>query len=110
MPHRIAIASTDGKVINQHFGHAESFHIIDLYEDSYSFVETRVNTPTCTGQEHPAHAFDRVIRLLSDCEAIFVSRIGLSAASQLNSKGIRVFETPYPVDLVLDKLVADKIF
>lgn len=30
MAYRIAVASTDGIVVNQHFGHAERFHIIEL--------------------------------------------------------------------------------
>ncbi|MGF7396442.1 NifB/NifX family molybdenum-iron cluster-binding protein [Thermoanaerobacterium thermosaccharolyticum] len=33
MIHRIAIASRDGKMVNEHFGHARRFIIVDLYDD-----------------------------------------------------------------------------
>ena len=41
MAYRIAVASTDGIVVNQHFGHAERFHIIELNAETgkYSFIE-----------------------------------------------------------------------
>jgi len=47
---KVAVASNDGKVINQHFGHAQEFLIFDLNDDgTFEFVETRENVPTCNG-------------------------------------------------------------
>lgn len=109
MPHRIALASSDGKVINQHFGHADRFHIVDLNEDNYAFVETRHHLPACNNQEHHNNSFDSILELLADCEGVFVSRIGLGAASYLNAKGLRVFEAPYPIESVLNQLLAEKL-
>lgn len=109
MLHRIAMASSDGKVINQHFGHADRFHIVDIDEAGYTFIETRLNHPACDHQGHSLSAFDTTIDLLSDCDGIFVSQIGNAAASYLTCKGVRVFVTPYPIADVLRKLVTDKI-
>lgn len=109
MAHRIAVASSDGKVINQHFGHADRFYIVDVEDNSYSFVETRFHEPACGDQGHSNEVFDSILELLSDCQGIFVSRIGYGAARYLNSRGMRVFEAPYPIDTVLDKLIARKI-
>ena len=41
MLYRVAVASTDGIIINQHFGHTELFHIIELNTDTldYQFIE-----------------------------------------------------------------------
>ena len=43
MAYRIAVASTDGIVVNQHFGHAERFHIVELDAETekYEYTETR---------------------------------------------------------------------
>ena len=42
--------------------------------------------------------------LLDDCGAVIVSRIGPSVAEYLLNKGLRVFEAPYPISAVLEKL------
>ena len=41
---KIAIASSDGKNIDLHFGKAEKFYIYELKEKNFEFVETR-NAP-----------------------------------------------------------------
>ena len=58
---RVAIATTDGKVINEHFGRAKAFYIVDLSENGYSYVETRVISPCCKSGEHSESDFDKVI-------------------------------------------------
>jgi nitrogen fixation protein NifX len=109
MAHRIALASTNGKAVDQHFRQADRFEIVDLEEDRYIFVETRRrqigNTPG-----HDTGAFDDIVRLLQDCEGVFVSQIGVGAARYLHTVGLRVFEAPYPVEGVLEKVLADRVF
>jgi len=106
---RVAIASTDGKFINEHFGRASFFHIIEITDDTYKFVESRDAVACCQQQSHNESDFDRVISLLTDCDAILVSRIGWSAAAYLISKGIRVFESPGFIDDVIKKVISDKL-
>lgn len=46
MSFKVAIASNDGKRINEHFGKTLSFLIYEIKEDgSYKFLESRKNTP-----------------------------------------------------------------
>lgn len=106
MAQRIAIASTDGQNINLHFGQAHQYYIYDLEEQAYRFVEVRKVSRILT---HGSNEFDRVIALLQDCKAIFVGQIGFGAARYLAAKNIRIFEAPYSIPAVLDKLVAEKI-
>ena len=79
---RIAVASTDGVNINEHFGKAVFFRIYEIKDDTYSFIYLRDAVAAC--QHAPSHNqtdFDRVIELLSDCDAVFVSKIGEGAAN-----------------------------
>lgn len=109
MSNRIAIASTDGIVINQHFGHADRFHIVDIEENGYSFVETRKVAKCCNGGEHEESSFETVASTLGDCKAIFVSRIGPGAATYMEAKGFEIFEAPYVIEDVLKKVIDEKI-
>jgi len=103
--HRIAVASSDGRLIDTHFGHAERFEVYELDEKGSSFVETRSARSACSGKGHDESAFDGTLAILGDCEAIFVSVIGYGAAAYLNGKGMRVFESPYfAIPEVLEKV------
>lgn len=102
LPGRVAAASSDGRTVDLHFGQAQEFYIYDLGERDWRFVEKR-NIRRAIG--HNPAEFDKVRLLLWDCEAVLVSRIGPSAAEYLLVKGLRVFEVPYPLEQVLDRLV-----
>jgi nitrogen fixation protein NifX len=104
MAQRIAIASSDGKNIDAHFAQARQYYIYDIGEHGYEFVETRTVSAIVN------HEFDKVTGLLQDCTAVFAARIGPGAARVLAAKGLRIFETPYPIPAVLDKVVAKQIF
>lgn len=106
---QVAIASTDGKVINEHFGRADKFHIVRLEGKEYSFVETREVQRCCNGGEHEDTSFENAADILKDCKAIFVSRIGAAAAAYMESKGFEIFEAPYVIEDVLKKVIDEKI-
>lgn len=105
MTKRIALVSTDGKVINQHFGHAEAFHVFDLTEEGWNFVETRTSPACCQDHEHTTARFDHVLTLLADCEAILAAQIGTGAAQYLESHGKKVFQAGGFIPDVLDELI-----
>lgn len=107
---RVAIASKDKKSVNEHFGRAPFFHIYDLTDEGYYFVESRDVVAACQHQRtHSTTDFDRVIELISDCDALLVSKIGEGAAEYLISKGVRVFETQADIDAVLKNFIAKKV-
>lgn len=108
MSYRIAIASTDGKVINQHFGKADNFLIVEVNDKKFEFIENRKCEPICKEYEHDENALNMVAELLKDCRAVFVSKIGKGAAIILNEQGIRTFESPYFIEDVLKRIVSKK--
>lgn len=102
---RIAIASLDGKVINEHFGRADAFYVVDLSPDgSYTLIEKRTVTPLCADGDHTQEGLESSIRALSDCTAVLVSRIGMAAKRALEINRISVFEQPDYIDSALQKL------
>lgn len=102
---RVAIASLDGKVINEHFGRAKAFFIIDLAPDgTYTLFEKRDVTPLCDNGEHSQEGLLNSISALSDCSAVLVSRIGMAAKRALELNRISVFEQPDYIDSALSKL------
>lgn len=107
MPYKVAVASSDGKVINEHFGRSQQFLIFEITDDDkWSFVELRENIPPCGQGEHNENDMQRTVNLLSDCKKVLVSRIGLGAEQALKLKGITAYTIPDFIDDALNKLVA----
>lgn len=106
---KIAVASTDGKVINEHFGRAENFHIFEVQPGSYRYLETRSVNSCCNSGSHSNALFDAVAETLKDCVAIITAKIGDGAEAYMESKGFTVFEAPYAVNAVLDKVIEDNL-
>jgi predicted Fe-Mo cluster-binding NifX family protein len=109
MGHIVAVATTDGKTIYQHFGQTEVFHVLRLEETGYTYLERRDTAACCEGFQHDERSFDRVLELLKDCEALFVGKIGPGAAAYLISRGMRVFEAPGLLDEVLTAVLERRL-
>lgn len=104
MPYRIAIASSDGKFVNQHFGKAQQFLIVELNDDgSYKFLETRKNKPACTVEGHDS-TIEYSLDLISDCDGVLVSQVGPGAADLLIERGIQPIVIPMLIDDALKKV------
>jgi predicted Fe-Mo cluster-binding NifX family protein len=113
MTARVAVASTDGKVINQHFGHADRFHIFDIDDSGFRYVESRSAVPFCAGGSHESRTDGEVLDLLTalrDCRAVLVSRIGGGAVDMLDANGIDSIEAKGEIEDVLRKISEEKIF
>ena len=107
---RLAVATADGFTVNEHFGHAKFFRVYELTDTDYSFIEVRDAVAACQQQlGHDTTRFDKIIELLSDCDAVLVQKIGEGAAAYLIEKNVRVFEVSGAIDAVLKKFIADKI-
>lgn len=97
MKEKIAIASTDGKVVNQHFGKAEMFYIVETdrkTQDEIKLKEIRQVQALCEGGEHTDERLGKAIEQIADCKYVLVSRIGYRAQQALEAAGIQVFELP----------------
>lgn len=107
---KVAIATSDGFTVNEHFGHAKFFRVYELTESGHKFLELRDAVAACQHSlGHDTTRFDKIIELLSDCDALLVQKIGEGAAAYLIERNVRVFEVSGMIDAVLDKFVADKI-
>jgi predicted Fe-Mo cluster-binding NifX family protein len=88
MGFRVAVASSDGKVVNTHFGKASSFLIFDQMQDeSYVLIEKRDVKPVCHGHEHSEDDLQDLLAAISDCQGVLISRIGAEADLALRCQG-----------------------
>lgn len=93
--YRIGIATTDGIVVNQHFGRADQFLIYEADENKqYRQMEYRRVTPVCNGGEHDDGYLLETVKKLADLDILLVSRVGIRAQQVLEQNGLTVFEMP----------------
>ncbi len=102
---RVAVASSDGKTINEHFGRARRFMIYRLQDGSWHHLEDRENLPPCAGQEHSDDLLDRTAELIADCKHVVVNQIGPGAIDTLLDRRILPFMLEGTIEKGLDALV-----
>ena len=107
MIYRVAFASIDGSSVDQHFGSARYFQVYDINGSEYRHVEARKPEAKCQG--HCEGGFDHLLEALSDCDAIFVNRIGQSAAEFMIGHGKRVFEAAGAVEEIIASLIKENL-
>ena len=107
MSFKVAVASSDGKYINQHFGWAQQFLIFEINDEGeYKFLENRKNTPACDVGGHTDEALAESVKLISDCKAVLASQIGHGAANALAAHGIDAYMAPTFIDTALKELAS----
>jgi len=90
-PVLMAVATTGGGVINQHFGHAREFLIYEASAADVRFIGVRKVDLYCAGGDSCGEAetaLAKTIRTLSGCEAVLCSKIGFEPWGQLEAAGI----------------------
>jgi nitrogen fixation protein NifB len=90
-PVLMAVATTGGGLINQHFGHAREFLIYEATSQDVRFVGHRKVDLYCSGGDtcgDAETALQKTIRTLSGCEAVLCSKIGYEPWGMLEEAGI----------------------
>lgn len=90
-PAHIAVASSGGGVINQHFGHAREFLVYEAHAQDVRFVGTRRVEAYCSGDEtcgDGESALAGTLRALDGCAAVLCSKIGIEPWDALEAAGI----------------------
>jgi nitrogen fixation protein NifB len=90
-PVLMAVASTGGGLVNQHFGHAREFLIYEATSQDVRFIGHRKVDLYCSGGDtcgDAETALQKTIRTLSGCEAVLCSRIGYEPWGMLEEAGI----------------------
>lgn len=91
--YRVAVATTDNIHVNQHFGRAESFLIVDVDEcGNFEEAEQRFVNPVCRGGHHDNDKMKRGVEGIRDCDFVLAARIGPGAVYELEQQGIAAFE------------------
>jgi predicted Fe-Mo cluster-binding NifX family protein len=85
---RIAVASKEGQAISEHFGHAKHFHIYDVQKNHCHFVEQRNVDHYCLGGHSDKNALAGILETISDCQSVFVAKIGDGPTEKLKTRGI----------------------
>jgi len=98
---KVAVASSDGVTINEHFGQARQFLIFEVEEDgSYRQLEQRQILPF-VGGETAGHSHDGTVNQLAGVDAVLALQIGPGAAGSLQARGIKSFGVKGLIDKAL---------
>ena len=87
----IAVASTDGEMVDKHFGRASRFWVFDVSESKHTLIMVRSVEPLSTGDRN--HPFDPVrmgaiYDAIKDCERVYCTKIGDRPRKELEQSGI----------------------
>ena len=86
---KIAIPTNDGENIFQKMlGRAKEFHVYEIKEKKFRFIEKR-NNPYENTMQH-LKTLD-VYELISDCDVIISNRIGKKGIKRLEERGVKLF-------------------
>ena len=100
---KIAFASADRRLVDQHFGAAEAFCIYTLAEDDARLVEVAEFHDADTAMDGHEGKLASKIALLEDCAAVYCNAVGASAIKQLLAAGIQPMKVPEGA--VIDELL-----
>lgn len=108
--YRVAVATTDGIVVNQHFGRADEFLIIGLdHQNQIHRIEKRHVNPVCDGGEHDEKRLESTVSMFADCKYVLVSRIGEGAAHELEKSGITPIELPGVIEESVQSILVHEL-
>jgi nitrogen fixation protein NifB len=91
-PVLMAVATTGGGVINQHFGHAKEFLVYEASQNGVRFISHRKTDLYCGGGDtcgDGESVLSMTIRALEGCEAVLCSKIGYEPWDMLEEAGIK---------------------
>lgn len=103
----IAVASKDGREINQHFGHAERFLIYDVEQGEAKLVDEKPVDRYCSfDSEHPlrGHLLRGIGEALTGCRAVVTAQMGEHPKIELENLGIEPFIASGPIKTTLVEL------
>ena len=103
----IAVASKDGKEINQHFGHAERFLIYDVEGSDANLVDEKKVARYCSyDADHPLRGklLKNIADALAGCRAVLCAQIGQGPQMEMERIGIDTFVAEGPIKPTLVEL------
>jgi predicted Fe-Mo cluster-binding NifX family protein len=104
----IAVATKEGKEIDQHFGHAERFLIYDVEADRVALVDEKKVERYCSfDPQNPlrGNVLKGIADALSGCRAVVTAQMGEHPRGELERMGIEPFVASGPIKTTLMELV-----
>lgn len=101
-----AVASKDGKTVDQHFGHAERFLIYRVEDEKVEYLEERPVEKYCSfDPDHPmrTHLLMATADALKGCRAVVCSMMGEAPKNELARLGVE----PYVVEGEIEQVLRD---
>ncbi|MBF0498214.1 MAG: hypothetical protein HQK58_16820 [Deltaproteobacteria bacterium] len=104
---KIAVVSTDGINVDDHFGKAERFLVFDLGSQPPDQAEVRPSLPLSVND--PNHPFDvqrftTVVDVIKDCDKVYMTQIGDIPANKLKERSIEPVIYKGPIAWLLASL------
>lgn len=97
---RIAIASTDGTTINEHFGRSSQFFVYDVNEDG-TIKESGIIKKQESKSDDVHDTLYETVKLLTGVDIVLAAQIGPKASGVLEKNGILSFGISGPIDSAL---------
>ena len=88
----VAVATKGGGLVNQHFGHAKEFQVFEVDANDAKFVGHRKIDHYCQSGYGEEATLEHIIKAISDCKAVLVSKIGHCPQDELHKAGIQTVE------------------
>ncbi|AHV97771.1 NifB/NifX family molybdenum-iron cluster-binding protein [Paenibacillus sabinae] len=103
---KVAVGSSDGYSVNQHFGQCDRFIIYEIDEEGlYVQSENRKIGSPASLNGHEQNRLNAVAESLADCSYVLVGRIGPGAAGVLHKQGITALAVEAPIEQALGRLL-----
>ena len=82
---RVAVASSEGELVDCHFGQTDDLWIFDVTDATHKLIEARNIDANALGEEDRRQT---IYRLVADCKVLLVARIGATPQAVLASLGV----------------------
>jgi len=82
---KIAFASSDGKVIDQHFGWSKTFYLFEIDKESFNLLKEIDSSQEI---ENEQEKLNYKIETIKDADIMYCTQIGPTASKMVQSAGI----------------------
>ncbi len=97
----LAVASTEGNLVDLHFGDAYQFFIFEIKEGESQFKELRKKSDIPI-QNHKDRCVGS-LEIVEYCKTVICSRIGREPALELRKRGIKVIQVESKVKYAVEQ-------
>jgi predicted Fe-Mo cluster-binding NifX family protein len=104
---KLAVATTDGVNINEHFGRAPTMTVIEADPEGAELSrETRPGMGGRVSRDagHDSEETARLIKSFGDCNYVLAEKIGPRMARQFAALGVSAMELQCAIDFAIEKI------